>query len=119
MNVKLILLAAISLPLLTSCEKDITVDLPKAPEQFVVEGTIEPGKPPFVILTRTQSFFAPTDINSIANMFVSGATVTVTSNGSTWTLDQICSDLLDSSTIVLAAEATGLSVDLLAAANIC
>ena len=119
MNVKLILLAVISLPLLTSCEKDITVDLPKAPEQLVVEGTIEPGKPPFVILTRTQSFFAPTDINSIANMFVSGATVTVTSNGSTWTLDQICSDLLDSSTIVLAAEATGLSVGLLAAANIC
>lgn len=104
---------------LTSCEKDITVDLPQVPEQLVVEGTIEPGKPPFVILTRTQSFFSPTDLNSIANMFVSGATVTVTSNGETWMLAQICSSLLDSSTIALAAEATGLSPVLLASANIC
>jgi hypothetical protein len=110
---------AVLFSLLTSCEKDITVDLPQVPEQLVVEGTIEPGMPPFVILTRTQSFFDPTDLNSIANMFVGGATITVTSNGGTWTLDQVCSDLLDSATIILAAEATGLSPQLLASANIC
>jgi hypothetical protein len=52
-------------------------------------------------------------------MFVGGATITVTSNGGTWTLDQVCSDLLDSATIILAAEATGLSPQLLASADIC
>ncbi len=117
-NMKLLPIALLLL-LLTSCEKDITVDLPQVPEQLVVEGTIEPGMPPFVILTRTQSFFSPTDLNSIANMFVSGATVTVTSNGETWALDQVCSSILDSASIALAAEATGLSPVLLAAANIC
>ncbi len=114
-----ILPLALLLFFLTSCEKDITVDLPQVPEQLVVEGTIEPGSPPFVIITRTQPFFSPTDLNSIANMFVSGATVTVTSNGEVWTLNQLCSNLLDSASIVLAAEATGLSPVLLASANIC
>lgn len=104
----------------TGCEKDITVDLPDYPEQLVVEGTIEPGQPPLVILTRTQSFFAPTDLGAIANMFVAGATVTVTTgNGDTWELDQLCSSLLDSATLVLAAEGTGLDPTLLATANIC
>ncbi|MCO5275281.1 MAG: DUF4249 domain-containing protein [Flavobacteriales bacterium] len=105
--------------LLVSCTKDITVDLPVYPEQLVVEGTIEPGMPPFVILTRTQSYFAPTDLNAIANMFVSGATVTVTVDGNTWQLDQLCSNLLDSASLAAAAEATGLSPAVLASANIC
>lgn len=105
--------------LFTSCTKDITVDLPTYPDQLVVEGTIEPGTPPFVILTHTQSYFAPTDINSIASMFVTGATVTVTTDGNVWTLDQICSNLLDSTTLAAASEATGLNPALLAAANIC
>ncbi|MBZ0204935.1 MAG: DUF4249 domain-containing protein [Flavobacteriales bacterium] len=105
--------------LLSSCEKDITVDLPQVPEQLVVEGIIEPGMPPFVILTRTQSFFSPTDLNSIASMFVGGATITVTTNGETWVLDQLCSNLLDSASLAIAAEATGLSPALLASANIC
>jgi hypothetical protein len=114
----LMLLAAATL-LFTACTKDITVDLPDYPEQLVVEGTIEPGVPPIVILTRTQSYFAPTDLNAIANMFVSGATVTVTVDGEVWTLDQLCSNLLDSASLAAAAEATGLNPGVLAAANIC
>lgn len=120
LDMKFLSLVAMSaLLLFPACEKDIEVDLPEVPEQLVVEGNIEPGKPPFVILTRTQSFFAPTDINSIAGMFVSGATVTVSVDGDTWTLSQVCSNLLDSTTLALAAEASGLNPDLLAAANIC
>lgn len=103
----------------SSCTKDITVDLPVYPEQLVVEGTIEPGTPPFVILTRTQNYFAPTDLNAIANMFVSGATVTVTVDGNVWNLDQLCSTLLDSASLAAAAEATGLNPSLLSSANIC
>lgn len=105
--------------LLSSCVKDITVDLPKYPEQLVVEGIIEPGTPPFVILTHTQSYFDPADVNSIAGMFVTGATVTVTTDGNVWTLDQICSNMLDPAQLAAAAEATGISPALLSAANIC
>ncbi len=113
------LFLAVLLSLLTSCTKDITVDLPNYPDQLVVEGTIEPGTPPFVILTKTQSYFAPTDVNTLASIFVTGATVTVTTDGNVWTLDQICSNLLDSTSLAAAAEATGLSPSLLSAANIC
>jgi hypothetical protein len=109
----------LALLLLTSCVKDITVDLPTYPDQLVVEGTIEPGTPPFVILTRTQGYFAPTDVNSLASIFVTGATVTVTTDGNVWTLDQVCSNMLDPAQLAAAAEATGISPALLAAANIC
>lgn len=114
------LLSSLLVMAFTSCEKDITVDLPVYPEQLVVEGTIEQGRPPLVILTRTQPFFSPTNLGAIANMFVGGATVTITTgSGETWVLDQLCSNLLDSATLVLAAEGTGLNPALLAAANIC
>ncbi len=105
--------------LAAGCEKDVTVDLPQVPEQLVVEGSIEQGRAPLVILTRTQSFFSPTNLAALANMFVGGATVTITTNGETWTLDQICSSQLDSAMLVLASEATGLNPGLLALANIC
>ncbi|MFM8917719.1 MAG: hypothetical protein ACKOGP_08255, partial [Bacteroidota bacterium] len=45
----------------TACEKDITVDLPDAEEQIVVEGYITPGAPPIVFISRTAPFFAPVD----------------------------------------------------------
>ncbi|MBK7101223.1 MAG: DUF4249 family protein [Flavobacteriales bacterium] len=62
------LLPLFAIALLAGCEKEITVDLPDTPEQLVVEGTIEPGLPPFVILTRTQSYFEPLDLTSIATV---------------------------------------------------
>ncbi len=62
---------------LISCEKEVEVDLPETEAKLVVEGTIEQGQPPIVILTRTQSYFAPTDLNSIAGIFVKDAVITV------------------------------------------
>ncbi len=105
--------------LLAACEKEITVDLPETEARLVVEGRIEAGGSPLVILTRTQSYFAPTDVNSIASIFVSGATVVVSDGFTTDTLDQICSGSLTEEQILLAAEATGLDAGLLASANIC
>lgn len=105
--------------LFMSCEKDITVDLPQVPGQLVVEGSIEQGRAPLVILTRTQPFFSPTNLAALANMFVGGATVTIATHGETWALDQICSSQLDPAMLQLAAEATGLNPDLLALADIC
>ena len=48
---------------LVSCEKEITVDLPEAQKKIVVEGTILPGEFPLVLLSWTQGYFDPTDIN--------------------------------------------------------
>ena len=40
-----------------SCEKDITIDLPKNDSKLVIEGRIESGSAPFVILSNSVSFF--------------------------------------------------------------
>jgi len=104
---------------LVACEKEITVDLPVTEPRIVVEGTIETGAPPIVILTRTQSYFAPTDLNSIAASFITEASVSIFDGTTTHTLDRICSGELTEEQIALIASLTGLDVTLLSNANIC
>ncbi|HEY0976862.1 MAG TPA: DUF4249 domain-containing protein [Flavobacteriales bacterium] len=110
---------ALGTVLLSGCEKEITVDVPDTPERLVVEGTIEQGLPPFIILTRTQGYFEPTSFESLSNMFVRDAVVTVTSNGQTWTLPSLCSGSLTPEQILAAAALTGLDPVLLSSGNIC
>ena len=66
--------------LMTSCERDITVDLPQPEEQIVVEGYITPGAYPLVFISRTAPFFAPLDSATLLQYTVKDAVVTV-SNG--------------------------------------
>lgn len=66
--------------LLESCTKDITVDLPDAEPQLVVEGGIEQNGYPWVVLSKSVSYFAPVDSASLAENIVVNATVIV-SNG--------------------------------------
>jgi hypothetical protein len=113
------ILPAVLALLLTACEKEITVELPTTEPRLVVEGSIETGGPPIVILTRTQSYFAPTDLASIAQIFVKDAIVIVSDGITTDTLDQICSSTIPDELIDEAAAATGLDPALLANADIC
>lgn len=105
--------------LLASCEKEITVDLPVTEPKVVVEGTIETGQPPIVILTRTQSYFASTSITSIASIFIQDAVVTVDDGSTVHVLDRICSDQIPDSLLDEAAAATGIDAALLSQASIC
>ncbi len=75
-NNSLGLCASAVLLLLSSCEKEITVNLPDSEKKIVVEGSIEQGKHPFVLLTRSSPYFAPiSDFTN--NLFVTDATVIV------------------------------------------
>lgn len=112
------LLLCLSL-VLSACEKEIVVDLPLTDPKVVVDATIETGQPPIVILTRTQSFFEPTNIASIAASFISEATVVVNDGTTDHVLDRICSSLIPEEQLEEAAAAVGIDVDLLRAANIC
>jgi len=56
--------------MLISCQKEITLDLAQSESKLVVEGAIEPGYPPYVILTKNQGYFDPIDINTYNNLFV-------------------------------------------------
>ncbi len=63
---------------LTSCEKDIDVDLPAYQSKIVIEGSIESGEPAMVFITRSTDYFQKYDMETITNMFVTDAVVTVT-----------------------------------------
>ncbi len=53
-----------------SCQEEITLDLPQAESKLVVEGAIEPGFPPYVILTKNQGYFDPIGSETFSNLFV-------------------------------------------------
>lgn len=112
-------LPLLAIALLTSCEKEITVDLPITDQKVVVEGTIETGEPPLVLLTYTQSYFSPTSVSGLAEMFISDAVVTVNDGTTTYVLDRICSSQVPDSLLDEAAALIGIDADLLRQANIC
>jgi hypothetical protein len=60
-----------------SCQKDIEIDVPAAESKIVIEGAIESEQYPYVIVTKNQGYFDPVDTNSLAEMMVLNAIVTV------------------------------------------
>jgi hypothetical protein len=66
MNKYLLLISII----LFSCQKEITLDLPKADDKLVIEGSIENGFPPYVIITKNGGYFDPIDSETFNNLFV-------------------------------------------------
>ena len=85
---KYILLSGL-IVILLSCEKNVTVDIPVASEEVVVEGRIEIDTIPIVVLSKTLPFFGEININEIQNQTIPGATVIVSDGTLTDTLSQI------------------------------
>lgn len=106
-NILLIVLFSI---VLLSCEKDIDIELPEADRKFVVEGSIEPGQPPFILLTKTEGYFDPIDLNSLQNAFVHDATVFVNNGTNNIQLTEICTNQLPDSLLPTVAELIGVSL---------
>jgi hypothetical protein len=105
--------------LLVGCEKDITVDLPQAETKIVVQGSIEPGQPPIVILSYSSGYFAPADAESIANSYVQGAQVKMIHGTDTIPLDMYCTANLTLEQLLLASQILGLPPEAVLALNIC
>lgn len=66
---------------LASCTKEVQIDIPGYEEQLVVDGRIETGGFPIVLLSKSQNVYAPTDLEAYISSFISDAQVSV-SNGS-------------------------------------
>ena len=62
---------------LLSCREEIFLELEAADEKIVVEGHIESGFPPYLILSKNQGYFDPLDSNTFSNIFVYEADVVV------------------------------------------
>lgn len=77
------------------CEKNISLSVPKAGQELVVEGTIENGKPPRVVLSHSLGYFSEIDTTILKGLFVHGARITVTGNGRTVALTEHVTDTLN------------------------
>lgn len=80
--------------LAAACTKEVMVPIPNYEEKIVIEGRVETGMPPFVLISKTKDIYSPTDLNSFLNGFQSGATVTVSDGNQTVVLQEFCSDNL-------------------------
>jgi len=76
----------------TSCQKEIKLDLPEYEPRFVVDGKIETGLPPFILLTTTKNIFAPADLDTLFGSYIDDAIVEISDGSVTDTLQQICTD---------------------------
>lgn len=104
---------------LTSCEKEVKLELPQFEQKLVVDGRIEVGMPPIVVLTKSQDLYAPTDFEALQNNFVKNAVVTVTNGANSIVLDEFCANDLPPEVIPFVAEALGVDEETLANFNFC
>ena len=91
-NKILIGITAVMYLCLQSCTKDITIDLPPPTEKIVVEGTIEVGQPPIILLTKNSAFFGGFNFNDLDAYFIHDIdTIMVyTDAGDTARLQEFC-----------------------------
>lgn len=83
---KYIFILAVMAAALAGCEKEISIDLPETEQKVVIEGIVEQGQAPYVILTRSSAYFDPVDSATIANTIITDATVIVSDGVSTDTM---------------------------------
>lgn len=78
--------------LLLSCEKEVKIKLNNGASQLVIEGQIENGQYPIVILTKSIGYFSTIDLNTLQNSFVHGAVVKVADGNNIITLKEYTLD---------------------------
>lgn len=103
----------------SSCEKEITVDLPQAESLIVVEGTIENGFPPIIFLSQSQGYFDPINAETLQNFYICDAKVTLTVDGLTDTLININAASLTPEQLEQVADLIGIPAEQIAANNFC
>lgn len=104
---------------ISSCTKEVVIDIPGFEEQMVVDGRIETGQPPLVLLSKSKDIYAPTDLNAFLSSFISGAQVTVSNGTTTVQLVEICTDNLPVGSEVFVSQLLGIPVADLASVKIC
>jgi hypothetical protein len=109
------LLSLIAGYFLVSCEKDIEVKVPPIDAQVVVEGTIEPGQPPFILVSWSQNFFDPLSIEAFNSYFIHDAEVYVNDV----LMEEVCTDALPDSLLPILSELTGIALENLSVLNFC
>jgi hypothetical protein len=115
------MLPAIALvSVLISCEKVIDVEVPDSASSIVIEGSIESGGFPLILITRSEAYFSPisTSAQALANVLVDSARVFITVDGIETEIDKFCLDDLPPELQELAEDILGFD-SIPAGLNIC
>ena len=80
------------LALFTSCEKEVDIKLPPGEEKIVIEGGIETGLPPLVLISKSIGYFATIDLNTLQDNFIHDAEVYITDGNKTVKLKEFSVD---------------------------
>ena len=82
-----------------SCEKDITIKLDNPGPKVVVDGSIENGQRPVVIVSSSLDYFSKIEPDVLEKSFIPDAQVSITSNNTTWPLKEFTTFLGAGTTI--------------------
>lgn len=105
---------------LSSCTKEIEVELPPSTRELVVEGRIETGTAPLVWLGWTQGYFEPFDLAFSGDFFLGGADVRLRKSGGEQTeLTAICTGDLPQDVLNDISVSTQLPLEMLLEADLC
>ena len=63
-----------------ACSEKVVLDLPGSQEKVVVEGYIESGEAPYVILTKSIPYYTPIDSNSLVELIIQDADLVTVTN---------------------------------------
>ena len=77
--------------ILFACQKDIKMDIPGYENKLVVDGRIETGLPPLILLTTNRDVFAENSLDSLFGSYISDAVITISDGINYDTLQTICS----------------------------
>ncbi len=111
---ELCILAFLSL-MIIGCQEEFTPPVSEFADQLVVEGYIEAGdlsNPTYVLITQSVPFFNELDANQYANLFVSGAEVSVDDGDKEVALTELClSEIQDPVFQQAISEELGINID--------
>jgi hypothetical protein len=88
-NIFLLFTIAIAL---VGCEKEVSFDMPAAEAKLVVEGWIDVGQPPIVLVSKSSGYYGTVDLNAISNLYLPDAVVMVSDGTDTITLQPLTLD---------------------------
>ncbi|PUZ24293.1 protein of unknown function [Chitinophaga costaii] len=91
---------------LFSCEKEVHIHSTNTVSQLVIEGKIEQGAYPVVVLSHSLGYFSGLDSTQTKNNYVHGATITVTDNGYNYDLREYSRDTVGGSIYYYTADSS-------------
>ncbi len=106
-----ILAFLLSILVIVGCTKEVDLEFPEGDPKIVVDGLIEPGSPPFIFLSKSNSFNQGVDPSTLSNIFLHEAIVTINDGENDYILDELCVSNLDPTQLETLSNSIGISVE--------